>query len=73
MSGAYGSESTWLYASAGATAALAIPIAVLGLIVCFKGRKRADPARTGFIWLKATFALYSLYVLRSDDILQITT
>lgn len=61
---AYGaSESTWLYANAGATAVITVPIAILGLITCFKGRKRADPARTGFIWLKAAFALYFLLVV----------
>lgn len=57
----YGSnESTWLYAHAGATAVIAVPITILGLIDCFKGRKRADPARTGFVWLKAVFALIFL-------------
>lgn len=60
----YGSnESTWLYAHAGATAVIAVPITILGLIDCFKGRKRADPARTGFVWLKAVFALIFLWVL----------
>lgn len=58
---AYGyNESTWLYAHAGATAVVTVPILVLGLINAFKGRKRADPARTGFVWLQAAFALYFL-------------
>lgn len=61
MSSYYGyNQSVWFYVNISVTAAVTVPIGVLGLLTCFKGRKRADTARTGFVWLKGAFALYFL-------------
>jgi len=45
-----------IYVSVGLTAAITIPIAVTGILTCLKARRRGDPARRGFTWLKLAYS-----------------
>lgn len=53
----YSSDGAAYLAYGSISGVFAVAIAGVGILTCVRARRRKDPARQGFLWLKAMFAL----------------